>query len=157
MKKEKIKNRIYSVLRPLYDKIFKINDSPQKIALGVGLGIFSGILPGTGPAVALFLAFIFRVNRASALIGCLFTNTWLSFVIFFLAIKAGSVMLGIKWQQVYQNWNNFLKEFHWASLFKLSILKIIFPIVLGYLVIAFCLGLIAYLITLLIILRVKHR
>lgn len=141
----------------IYNKLIKINDTPQKIALGMGLGVFSGILPGTGPLVALFLAFCLRANRASALAGSLLTNTWLSFVTLPLSIKVGSVLLGIGWQQVRQDWNNFLTEFHWLNLFKLSILKIILPVIVGYLVIAFLSGLLVYLVTLMIIMKFKIK
>lgn len=141
----------------LYEKLFKINDTPQKIALGFGLGVFSGILPGTGPVAALFLAFILRVNRASALIGCLLTNTWLSFVTFLLAIKTGSAILGVSWQQVRQDWNSLFRQFSWPNLFKISVLKIIFPVILGYLIIGICLGVLTYLITLVIIIKAKQR
>ena len=55
MSKESILKKIISFI---FAKLFKINDSAQKIALGVGLGVFSGLMPGTGPAAALFLAFI---------------------------------------------------------------------------------------------------
>lgn len=141
----------------LYEKLFKINDTPQKIALGFGLGVFSGILPGTGPVAALFLAFILRVNRASAFIGCLLTNTWLSFVTFLLAIKTGSAILNISWQQVRQNWNSLFRQFSWPNLFKISVLKVIFPVILGYLIIGICLGVFTYLITLVIIIKAKQR
>lgn len=154
MKKE---NKIVKFFRLLFAKLFLINDTPQKIALGLGLGVFSGILPGSGPVAALFLAFIFRVNRAGALIGCLLTNTWLSFVTFFLAIKAGSAILGIHWQQVQQNWNYFLSKFGWSGVFKISALKIILPVIVGYFVVAFCLGVVTYLVTLVAILKVKHK
>jgi len=157
MKKIKTHHKISKFFNALYVKLFKINDSPQKIALGVGLGVFAGIFPGTGPLAALFLAFIFRVNRASALLGSLLTNTWLSFVTFLLAIKAGSAILGIRWQEVHQDWDYFLKSFNWQSLFKLSVLKVILPVITGYLVIAFCLGLLAYLVTLIIIVKIRHE
>jgi len=133
----------------LYIKLFKINDSPQRIALGLGLGVFAGIIPGTGPLAALFLAFFLRANRASALIGSLLTNTWLSFATFLLAIKLGSGLFGISWQQLYEDWAHFLKGFNWHVLFQLSILKVILPVMVGYFLIAFCLGLIVYLTTLL--------
>lgn len=156
MKKiEGLNNKLKQFFNQLYIKLFTINDSPQKIALGLGLGVFSGVLPGTGPLAALFLAFLFRANRASALIGSLLTNTWLSFLTFILAIKVGAAILGIKWQEVQQAWVNFLKNFNWLNLFKISALKIVWPVMLGYLVVTFCLGLCVYLITLLIL--TKHR
>jgi hypothetical protein len=149
-------NKISKFFANLYEKLFLINDTPQRVALGLGLGVFSGILPGTGPLVALFLSFVLRANRASALIGCLLTNTWLSFVTFILAIKTGSAILGLDWQKILQDWNYFLKKFSWAGLFKLSFLKVILPIVAGFLVIAFCLGFLAYLAALIII-TMKHK
>lgn len=139
--------KIRRLFNVLYTKLFRINDTPQRIALGLGLGVFSGILPGTGPLASLFLAFVFRANRASALIGSLFTNTWLSFLTFFLALKIGAATFGTKWQEVKQGWDSFLNGFQWSSLLKLSALKIISPLIVGYLEIASCLGFLVYLST----------
>ena len=60
-------NNIKNFLRFVYAKLFSINDTPNKISLGLGLGVFAGILPGTGPIAAVFLALVFRANRASGL------------------------------------------------------------------------------------------
>jgi uncharacterized protein (DUF2062 family) len=139
-------NKFKRFLRLLYLKLFCIHDSPQRIALGFGAGVASGILPGTGPLVSLSLAFIFRLNRAAALIGCLATNTWLSFLTFILAIRLGSGIMGNDGQQVMRDWELFLKEFRWLNLFKLSVLKIALPVLLGYLVISVLLGSLAYVI-----------
>lgn len=143
------------LLEFLYLKLFKINDTPQKIALGLGLGVFAGIFPGTGPAASLFLAFIFRVNRASALIGSLLTNTWLSVVTFLLAIKLGAVMFGIQWQDIQNNGTSLIKHFNWINLFKLSTLKVFLPVMVGFVVISFCFGLLVYLISLAVIIKIR--
>lgn len=150
-------NKIKRFLRSLYLKLFRIHDSPQKIALGFGVGVASGILPGTGPVVSLFLAFIFRINRAAALIGCLATNTWLSLLTFILAIRLGSGILGIDGQQVRQEWELFLKEFRWLNLFKLSVLKIALPVLIGYFVIAVLMGLLAYIVIIALIQLKRKR
>jgi uncharacterized protein (DUF2062 family) len=134
----------------LYIKLVRTNDSPQKTALGFGLGVFSGILPGTGPIAAVFLASLIRVNRASALLGSLVTNTWLSFVTFLISIKIGSSLTGAAWQDIREKWALLLKNFTFAGLFKMSVLKIIFPVMLGYFVVALCCGLLSYLILVLI-------
>ncbi len=141
------------IIRLTFTKLFKINDSPQKVALGVGLGVFSGLMPGTGPLVALFLAFIFRANRAAALLGSILTNTWLSLVTFILAIKAGSLVLGLHWQEVYQKIQGLIHDFGWAKLFKLSFLDVLLPVIIGYIIIGLFLGAAAYLATLAIIKR----
>jgi uncharacterized protein (DUF2062 family) len=148
-------NNILKFFKVVYAKLVKINDTDQKIALGFGIGVFCGIMPTTGPLAALFLAFILRINRASALLGSLLTNTWLSFATFILSIKVGSVIMKVSWQDVRQDWLLFLYTFKWQYLFKLSVLKLILPVIIGYFLIALVLGLSVYLITLLILKRNK--
>ncbi len=141
MKKRK---NILRFLKFIYLKLFRINDTPQKIALGFSLGVFLGVLPGTGPLAALFLAFILRINRAAAFLGSLLTNTWLSVVTFLLSIKIGSIIMNLNWQDVYRDCSQIFKQFHFSDLLKISVLKIFLPVILGYVVISFCAGLAAY-------------
>lgn len=154
MKKQK-SNKVAKIIGWLYLKIFKINDTPQRIALGLGIGVFAGIFPGTGPAAALLLAFLFKVNRASALLGSLLTNTWLSLVTFLLAVKAGSVMFGLKCQDIQNNCTSLRDNFSWMNLFKFSALEVILPVFAGYMAVAICLGVLVYLISLALILKVR--
>lgn len=152
-----IYNRLKGFLYRIYLKLFKINDTPQKVALGLGIGVFCGIMPGVGPLIALFAAFLLRANRASALIGTLLTNTWLSVVTFVLSIRIGSAILNTDWRLVYKEALLFVKDFHWAGLFKLSLLRIALPIALGYLAVALALGIGTYLTALLILNLRKAR
>lgn len=142
------KNSLKRFLRLIFLKIFRVNDSPQRVALGLGLGVFSGIMPGIGPIAALFLASLAKVNKASALLGSLLTNTWLSILIFMLSVKTGAFVMGLHWQDVSRSWKAFLADFHLIKLFKLSILDIVTPVFLGYLIVALCSGILAYLIIL---------
>lgn len=153
----KKKNNIFRLLKLLYLKLFRINDSPQKIALGLAVGVFLGILPGTGPIAALCAAFILRVNRASALIGSLLVNTWINILTFLLAIKIGSVIMKLDWQKVYTESISIFKNFRLVNLSKLPILKILYPALIGYLVISAIAALIAYLITLIILKRINLK
>jgi len=154
MPKESILKKIVHFL---FAKLFKINDTPEKIALGVSLGVFSGLLPGTGPAAALFLAFIFKANRAAALFGSILTNTWLSIVTFILAIKVGSVILRLHWQEVHQKSVTLIKDFHWIKFFKLSFLDVLLPVIIGYLVLGICLGVAVYFLVLMVIKKTPFR
>ena len=154
MPKESILRRIISFI---FAKLFKINDSAQKIALGVGLGVFSGLMPGTGPAAASFLAFIFRANRAAALLGSILTNTWLSIITFILAIKVGSVVFNRHWQQVYQKAQGLIRDFHLVRFFKLSFLDVVLPVIVGYFIISLIAGLLSYLAVLLVIRKSMHK
>jgi len=144
-------NNILRFFKVVYTKLVKINDTDQRIALGFAVGVFCGIMPTTGPLAALFLAFILRLNRASALLGSLLTNTWLSIVTFILSIKIGSAIMKVRWEDVHQDWLLFLYTFKWQYLFKLSVLKLILPVIIGYFLIALVLGLSVYLITLFIL------
>ncbi len=158
MKKNKeIKNKISAFFKSIYTKLFEINDTPQKIALGLGLGVFLGIIPGTGPIAALFMAWILRLNQASALLGSLLTNTWLSIVTLLISIKVGSMLMGLNWQKVQQDWFLFLNQSNWLNLFKISVIKIIFPVLVGYFIVAICLGFVVYLITVVILSRIRYE
>jgi uncharacterized protein (DUF2062 family) len=157
MKKKKLSNSIFRFFKFIYIKLFRIHDTPQRIALGLGMGVFLGILPITGPIAAIFLALLLRLNRASALLGSLFTNTWLSIVTFLLSIKVGSGIMKVDWQDTYKGWIQFLKNFKFINLLQLSTLKIILPVITGYLVVAFCLGVLVYLIALVIVTQIKHE
>ena len=156
MNNERGKGIFLKIKTFLYEKLFKINDTPQRVAIGFGLGVFAGILPGTGPLAALFLAFVFRVNRASALIGSLLTNTWLSLVTFLLAIKTGSAIFRVSWQSLQKDWALAVSHWHWQDLFSLPLFKIILPVLTGYCIISLALGLISYM-ALLIILKQRLR
>ena len=148
-------NKFTNFFVSIYEKLFKIDDTPQRVALGFGLGVFLGIFPGTGPVAAIFLAVLFRLNRAAALIGSLLTNTWSSIIVFFLAFQLGSLIMGERWKDITRDWNSFQSSFRWADLFKFSTLKIILPVIIGYILIGLLLGFLAYLITLAIIKKVK--
>ena len=152
MKKKNKNNKILRFFKFLYLKLFRINDTPQRVALGLGLGVFSGIMPGTGGIAALTLAFIFRFNRAAALLGSIITNTWLSVITFVLALQIGSRIFGVNGRDLQQEWTLFIKGFHWANLFKVSILKMILPILTGYAVISLSAGVLVYLISLAVVL-----
>jgi uncharacterized protein (DUF2062 family) len=151
------KNKFFRFLKLSYLKLFRINDTPQKIALGFGIGIFLGIMPGTGLLAAIGAAFVLRVNRASALLGSLLVNTWINVATFIFAIKIGAAVTGTDWQQIYADSYLTLKGFHFMKLLKLSLPKIILPIVIGFFIIGLCAGLISYIIVLMLFKGLKKR
>jgi len=138
-------------------RILHIDDSPHKVASGLGLGVFLGIIPGTGPIAAFILSSALRVNTLAALIGSLLTNTWLSVVTFALSIKLGSVIMRINQDTVFNNWVAFINNRDWLAWSRFSILKLVVPVALGYLVIALFLGFVTYLVTLALLLILKHE
>ncbi|MBI5189666.1 MAG: DUF2062 domain-containing protein [Nitrospirae bacterium] len=89
-------NRIRRWLKLQYVRVVRLQDSPEKIAAGLALGVALGILPsfGLGIIIALFTAGIFRVNKASAVIGTLIMNPWTATFFWALSYLAGSLILG---------------------------------------------------------------
>ncbi|HOW35247.1 MAG TPA: DUF2062 domain-containing protein [Candidatus Omnitrophota bacterium] len=144
--KRNIIDRLKYFLKVLYEKLVKINDSPHRTALGFGLGVFLGIFPGAGPVASLVLAAVFRVNKAAALLGSVLTNTWLSFVTFLLAVKAGSFLTGCDWRNVYDQCELLVKDFHWKDLWDVSILKILMPLIVGYVIVGLAAAFVGYLV-----------
>ena len=128
-------NRLKSWAKGLYERLVRMDDSPQRVALGFGVGVFLGLLPGTGPLAALAVAFVFRLNKAAALLGSVLTNTWLSFVTFALALKIGSALLGVNWSG------------------DASLVNVLKPLLVGYAVVGFGCALVAYLMALWVLTR----
>lgn len=143
-RKQKNIDRVSRFFKLIYLKLFRINDTPNRIAIGFGLGVFLGSMPGAGPLAAVFFALLLRVNRASALAGALLTNTWLSIAFFLLSIRIGSRISGLSYNDLCNQWSIFLKDFHWINLFQFSAYKIILPVVAGYVVISLFLGILSY-------------
>ena len=114
----------------------------------MGIGVLSGVFPGTGPVAALFLAFIFRVNRASALLGSIVTNTWMSIPVFLLSVKIGALITGTNYHDIHSRWGAFVKEFRWEQLLSLSMFRIIGPIIIGYVAVSIAIGVLTYVVTL---------
>jgi len=63
-------------LRYQYLRVIRQNDTPERIAGGLALGVAIGILPsfGAGVIIVLFLAGWVRLNRAAGVIGTLIMN-----------------------------------------------------------------------------------
>ncbi len=70
------RSRLLRSVRYAYVRLVRINDSPQKIAWGLAVGVFLGVFPtfGLGTLVALALAIVFKFNRAAAILGSLIMN-----------------------------------------------------------------------------------
>lgn len=75
-KKRPLKENIRRFFRYLWLKMVRTDDSPGKVGGGVALGIFLGIIPtfGAGGPIAIFLAFVFKLNRAAAVLSSAIMN-----------------------------------------------------------------------------------
>lgn len=157
MQKKTFKNQIVRLGKYLYLKIFRINDSPLRIALGFGLGAFLGVMPGVGPVAALVLSFLLRVNRASALLGSIIFNTWVSVVALLLAVKTGSAVMGLDHRDVYAAASGIVRDFQWGRLFELSVHDILAPVAIGFLIVSLCIAAVAAVAAYFIVLHIRSR
>jgi uncharacterized protein (DUF2062 family) len=131
-------------IRYQYLKLVRINDSAEKIAGGLALGVVLGILPtfGLGIIIAIFLAPALKLNRASAVIGTLIMNPWTAPFVWTLSYLAGSLLLGY-------NLNDTLMEIRrlnshpglWRSLMTG---RLIMPYIIGNLIVTAALALFSY-------------
>ena len=90
---------IFRWLRYVYVRLVRTNDSPQKIAWGLAVGVFLGVFPtfGLGTLVALALAITFKFNKAAAVLGSLIMNP-LTTPLFWTASSAlGAILVNRDW------------------------------------------------------------
>jgi len=130
--------------RELLKKFFTIQDTPQNIAAGAAVGVFFGIIPGEGVLTTLVFVFLFRLNRASGLIGVAMTNMWMTALALPPATWIGSILSGETATSLTQKFN---EQYHigWKFFFSKAILfDIVLPVVSGFLIVAFAIALIVY-------------
>lgn len=141
--------------RYFYLKILRINDTPHRIALGISLGVFSGILPGSGPVFAIIIAFIFRANKAAALLGSIVVNTWITILLVIPSTEIGGLLFGVKWTDLQAGFQDLRQNFSWRDLFRDTVPDILLPIAVGFLVCGLIVGIITYLVSYFIIKYIK--
>lgn len=140
----------------MIQKIFNIDDSPQKVAIGFGLGVFFGVMPAMGPIASVFFAAILRVNKAAALAGSILTNTWLSIPAFVSAAAIGSFITNLSYKDIMNTWSVLCKNFTWQALFTFSFYDILYPVITGYVIVSSVLAFLAYTVTLAILSSIKR-
>jgi uncharacterized protein (DUF2062 family) len=133
-----------SLPQKILEKLLAVKDNPHRTATSFAVGVFLGILPGTGPIAALTAAHFLRLNRPIALLGSLVTNTWLSILTFVLSIRFGASIMGLDWNTLYRQWLDFFQAFAWDKIFSVSFLQIVLPIAIGYTAISSVIALAAY-------------
>ncbi len=149
MKSKCKKPEFKRILRFMYLRIVRANDSPPKVAAGVAVGVFLGIFPtfGLGLVLAYVFAMIFRINKAAALAGSLIMNPLTT--PFFWAISAilGGALIGTERDII-------LKELTTGNIFK-ALGPAFYAYMLGNILISIVFAVASYFITLEIIR--KHK
>ena len=99
--------RLKRLAKLYYLKIIRINDPPEKIALGAAIGAFIGFMPTVGMAMlfSLLFAHLFKANKAAALLGTFVMNPISSPIVWSASAALGSLIF----------WNDMASFMHIGS------------------------------------------
>lgn len=137
-----------SRIKRFVKNLIRINDSPKRIARGVAIGVFWGILPTFGLAIVFSIptAFLLKANRLSAIVGTFVSNPLTWPFIYPFGFRIGQQILRVS-----------PIDFSWG-LFKLqSLLNLSKSLIVGssLLAVGFCL--LSYLVVLMAVARYRRR
>jgi uncharacterized protein (DUF2062 family) len=84
-------------LRRALEKLLKIDDTPPRVALAFGVGLFIAFFPllGIHTAMALGVGFAFRLSRVALLAGAYVNNPWTLVPLYSAGTALGCLMLGV--------------------------------------------------------------
>ena|SRR5688572_19974011 len=84
-------------LRRAVAVLFHVEDSPHRIALSFGLGVFIAFSPllGLHTVMALGIALAFRLSKAAIILGIYVNNPWTIAPMYMAGTLLGCVLLGV--------------------------------------------------------------
>lgn len=130
--------RGYIWLRRLPRRLAAVPESPHDIAKAFAVGVFIGILPGTGTVVALLAAFTFHLSKVATVLGSLCANPWTMPLIYAACYNLGKWILQLE------------EPIEWKILFQLrtgwpeQLGKAAPPMIVGGVVLGLLMAIIAY-------------
>lgn len=86
-----------SRLRRILESILHLQDTPHRIALSFGIGVWIAFFPifGIHTGMALAIAFLFRLPRVPILVGAYINNPWTLGPLYVAGTFVGCVLLGV--------------------------------------------------------------
>jgi uncharacterized protein (DUF2062 family) len=86
-----------SRVRRAVDGLLQLQDTPHRIALAFGIGIWIAFSPllGLHTVMALGAAFFFRLSRAALLLGAYVNNPWTIAPLYLAGTALGCALLGV--------------------------------------------------------------
>jgi hypothetical protein len=122
-------------LRDKLRQVIGVKDSPRKIALSFGIGIFLGMSPllGLHTLLGILAAWVFRLNKFVTIVGVYVTNPWTIVPIFTFATWLGGRLLGL---------DHILPDIDWRSMGISELIRDLEPILPPFIVGSVFLGLV---------------
>lgn len=114
-------------LRDKLRRIVGIQDSPGKIALSFGIGVFVGMSPllGLHTILGILFAWLFRLNKFVTIVGVYITNPWTIVPIYTFATWLGAKLLGLE---------HILPDVNWHTIGITGLVKDLEPILPSFVV-----------------------
>lgn len=101
-RKKHLGQRLWRVFRLLYVLLVRMDASPHQVAFGFAVGVVLGVFPsfGLGGPIAIALAFLFRLNKASTILGAMIMNPITTVPIWTASAFIGSVIWSANFQLI---------------------------------------------------------
>ncbi len=128
-------------LREKLTVILSIKDSPMKISLSFGIGIFIGMSPllGFHTILGIAIAWLFNLNKLVTIVGVYITNPWTIVPIYTFSTWVGTKMTGLDMAFSNMNWNHVTI----LSVFKFMG-SLLWPFILGTLLVGTLSGIVGF-------------
>jgi len=133
-------------LRRTAQILFQVEESPSRVAAAFGLGLFIAFFPllGIHTGLALLLAIVLRLNRVAILVGAWINNPWTIAPMYSAGTILGCVLLGVTPESPIDiNWH--LKGRAFYSALVATLRPLVWPFVVGNLVLGVVAGLVGFL------------
>jgi uncharacterized protein len=134
-------------LRGILRAILHVQDTPHRIALAFGLGVFIAFSPllGLHTGLALGVAFVFRLSRVAILAGAWTNNPWTLAPMFMAGTALGCGMLGVAPESLEAiDWSLQGRAFY-TALWE-GVRPLLLPFVIGNTVLGVIAGALSYLV-----------
>ena len=146
-------------LKVLLADLLGREEPPERVAAAIALGIGVGFSPFLGVhfAIAIGLAFLFRLNRIDALLGQFVGNPWTLPPVYAAGYALGRKLLGYSRRKVPDlPWDRLLHRDFWHAFTGPALRPRLASFLVGTLVLAILIGLVAYFVVR-AVLRIYHR
>ena len=144
-------------LRSAFALLFHVDDTPHRIALSFGLGVFIAFSPllGLHTAMALAIAFAFRLSKAAMIVGIYLNNPWTIAPMYMGGTLLGCAFLGVSTRDLGAIR---FDEHGWAFYKTLAhqLEPYLWPFVVGNTVLGILCGLLAYVVLRRVLERRRH-
>jgi len=143
--KERRRAAVGGWLRRTVGQLLQLDDTPHRLALAFGLGVWLAFFPilGFHTILALLIAFVFRLNRAALLVGVYVSNPWTLAPLYMAGTVLGCEIFGVSSAELTSvDWSLHGRAFY-RALFE-SLRPYVWPFVVGNTVLGVAGGIVGY-------------